>query len=42
MIVKSRVNGFSRGELKVCMRSLGICTARYEPVSFCWRVSKAS
>ena len=41
-IVKSRVNRFSRGELKVHMMSFGICTARYEPVSYCWTISKAS
>ena len=41
-IVKFYVSGFSRGELKVHMRSFGICTVRYDPMSYCWRVSKAS
>ena len=41
-IQKSRVSKFSRGELKVYMRYYGVCTARYEPVSYCWSVSKAS
>ena len=41
-IRKSRVNKFSRGELKVRMRYYGVCTARYEPVSYCWSILKAS
>ena len=41
-IPKSRVSKFSREELKVRMRYCGICTARYEPVSYCWSVSKVS
>ena len=41
-MVKSRVSGFSRGVLNVRMMSFGICTARYEPVSYCWKVLKAS
>ena len=33
--VKSRMSKFSRGVLKVCMRSLGTCIARYGPVDYC-------
>ena len=40
--LKSCVSEFSRGELKVRMRYSGVCTARYEPVSYCWSVSKTS
>ena len=34
-IVKSRVNGFSRGKLEVGRNELGLCTARYESKSCC-------
>ena len=41
-IDKLHVSKFSCGELKVCTRSFDVCTARYERVSYCWRVSKTS
>ena len=41
-ILKLCVSEFSRGELKVRARYYGVCIARYEPVSYCWSVSKVS
>ena len=34
-IVKSRVSGFSSGELEAGRNELGLCTARYESKSCC-------
>ena len=34
-IVKSRMNGFSRGKLKAGRNGLGLCTARVESKSCC-------
>ena len=42
-IAKSRVSEFSGGGLKIiCVRYCGVCTARYEPMSYYWCVMKAS
>ena len=34
-IVKSCMSEFSRGQLKMRMKSLGICIGRYGPVDYC-------
>ena len=39
--VKSRISGFSRGQLEAGRNELGLCTAKYESKSCCSCVLKA-